>query len=111
MTFPDLGLDLLRDRRACRLVLSTMQPLLEQADFVIVLCPLTPAAKRLIGARELRWMKLDAFLINVARGSIVDEEALIHALHGGMIGGASSGGNSYLAPVGHSWRRNAQNSR
>lgn len=69
--------------------LSAMQPLLEQADFVVVLCPLTPATRRLIGSRELRCMKPDAVLINVARGPIVDEEALIEALRENVIGGAA----------------------
>jgi phosphoglycerate dehydrogenase-like enzyme len=62
--------------------------LLEAADFVVVACPLNAATGGLIGAAQLRRMKADAVLINVARGPIVDEDALYQALAQHRIGGA-----------------------
>ena len=50
--------------------------------------PLTPATRHLIGARELSRMKPTSFLINTARGPIVDEGALVEALANGTISGA-----------------------
>ncbi len=61
---------------------------LPEADFVVLVTPLTPETRGLIGERELRLMKQDAILINVARGGVVDEAALVHALRGGWIAGA-----------------------
>jgi phosphoglycerate dehydrogenase-like enzyme len=54
--------------------------LLKQSDFVVLACPLTRETEGLIGERELRAMKPTATLINVARGRVVDEAALIRAL-------------------------------
>jgi phosphoglycerate dehydrogenase-like enzyme len=62
--------------------------LLRESDFVVLACPLTKETEGLIGERELRAMKPTATLINVARGRIVDEAALIDALNAGAIGGA-----------------------
>jgi len=59
-----------------------------ESDFVSVHVALTPRTRHLIGARELALMKRSAYLINTARGSIVDEPALIHALEEGRIAGA-----------------------
>jgi D-3-phosphoglycerate dehydrogenase len=67
---------------------SRLEPLLEQADIVTLHCPLTEETRNLIGKSEFPRMKKTAFLINTARGGIVDEEALITALHGGQIAGA-----------------------
>jgi D-2-hydroxyacid dehydrogenase (NADP+) len=58
------------------------------ADFVALTCPLTPQTENLINAAALASMKPSAFLINVARGKVVDEGALIAALHAGQIAGA-----------------------
>jgi D-3-phosphoglycerate dehydrogenase len=69
---------------------SELEPLLALADFVSLHCPLTPASRELIGEAELRAMKPTAFLINTARGGLVDEEALAPALGGGWIAGAAS---------------------
>jgi phosphoglycerate dehydrogenase-like enzyme len=68
---------------------ATLGRLLEAADFVVVACPLTEATRGLIGAAELARMKPDAVLINVARGAIVDQQALFDALREGWIGGAA----------------------
>lgn len=61
---------------------------LPQADFVVVACALTPQTRNLIDAAALARMKPGAFLVNVARGAIVDEPALIAALKEGRIAGA-----------------------
>lgn len=62
---------------------------LPQADFVALTCPLTPETQGLIDARALGLMKPSARLINVARGKVVDEPALIAALREGRIAGAA----------------------
>jgi phosphoglycerate dehydrogenase-like enzyme len=54
--------------------------LLAQSDFVLIATPLTDETRGMIGARELRAMKPTAFLVNIARGGIVDEAALVPAL-------------------------------
>lgn len=61
---------------------------LPRADFVSVHCPLQPDTRNMIGARELALMKPTAFLINCARGGIVDEAALLAALEAGRLKGA-----------------------
>jgi D-2-hydroxyacid dehydrogenase (NADP+) len=61
---------------------------LPQADFVALTCPLTPQTEGLINARALAAMKPSAYLINVARGRVVDEPAMVNALRGGRIAGA-----------------------
>ena len=67
---------------------SDLPSLLEQSDFVVLSCPLTPETRGLIGEKELRTMKSTAFLINIARGEVVDEPALKLALKEGWIAGA-----------------------
>jgi glyoxylate reductase len=66
----------------------SLHDILGEADVVTIHVPLTPATHHLIGARELAWMKPTAFLINTARGPIVDEEALVDALTMETIAGA-----------------------
>jgi glyoxylate reductase len=66
----------------------SLQELLSEADVVTIHAPLTPATHHLIGARELAWMRPTAFLINTARGPIIDEGALVDALKKGVIAGA-----------------------
>jgi glyoxylate/hydroxypyruvate reductase A len=61
---------------------------LARADFVVLTVPLSPDTCGLIGARELAAMKPSAWLINIARGPIVDERALLGALRERRIGGA-----------------------
>ncbi|CAN5219980.1 D-glycerate dehydrogenase [soil metagenome] len=63
--------------------------LLECSDIVSLHCPLLPETRHLIGGEELRAMRRDAFLVNTARGPIVDEDALVEALSGGEIAGAA----------------------
>jgi len=63
--------------------------LLQQSDFVVVCCLLSPATHHLIDAAALRQMRPEAYLINVARGPVVDEPALIEALQSRRIAGAA----------------------
>ncbi|MEW6333612.1 MAG: D-2-hydroxyacid dehydrogenase [Thermodesulfobacteriota bacterium] len=73
------------DRLYCR---EQMPELLASSDFVVLALPLTPETRGLIGEKELLQMKPGACLINVARGAIVDEAALVRALEKGSIAGA-----------------------
>jgi len=66
-----------------------MDTLLATADFVVVACLLDPSTRHLVGAPQLAKMRPDAYFINVARGPIVDEPALIAALQAGKIAGAA----------------------
>ena len=65
-----------------------LQPLLELSDFVALTLPLSDATHHLIGARELDHIGPNGYLINMARGPIVDEAALVKALAEGRIAGA-----------------------
>jgi lactate dehydrogenase-like 2-hydroxyacid dehydrogenase len=66
-----------------------LERLLEEATVVTLHCPLTEATRGLIGADALRRMRPDAYLVNTARGPIVDSEALARALAEGWIAGAA----------------------
>jgi phosphoglycerate dehydrogenase-like enzyme len=63
--------------------------LLAQSDVVVVAAPHTLETKRLIGRREVAAMKQGAFLVNVARGKMIDDEAVIEALKDGRLAGAA----------------------
>ncbi len=63
--------------------------LLADSDVVVIAAPHTPDTKHLFGHRELRAMKRGAFLINVSRGKLIDDAALIAALADGHLGGAA----------------------
>lgn len=67
----------------------SLDELLTQSDFVVLTVPLTPETRHLIGPRELGMMKPTAYLINPARGPIVDEKALVEALRSRTIAGAA----------------------
>jgi D-3-phosphoglycerate dehydrogenase / 2-oxoglutarate reductase len=67
----------------------TLDELLTASDFVVLACPLTDATRGLIGPAQLALMRPGAFLINVARGPVVNEAALIDALRSGRIAGAA----------------------
>lgn len=63
--------------------------MLAESDFVVVAAPLTAETKKMIGVTQLKAMKPGAYLINVARGQIVDQLALVKALKGRWIAGAA----------------------
>lgn len=65
-----------------------LETLLKVSDFLIVACPLTKATEGLIGRKEFELMKSTAFLVNIARGKIIDETALYEALRDKQIAGA-----------------------
>jgi phosphoglycerate dehydrogenase-like enzyme len=69
-------------------VAESLDALLVQADFLTLHTPLMPETHHLIGERQLRLMKPGSFLINVSRGPVVDEAALIRALQEGHLAGA-----------------------
>ncbi len=67
---------------------AQLDALIEEADFLSINCPHTPATHHLIDARRLKLLGPRSYLINIARGGIIDEEALIEALRRGEIAGA-----------------------
>jgi phosphoglycerate dehydrogenase-like enzyme len=76
--YADKGIELLPDCAA----------VLDRSDFISVHVPLDDDTRGLIGAAELARMKPTAFLVNIARGGVVDEEALLEALRDGRLAGA-----------------------
>ncbi len=66
-----------------------LQEVLENSDYVVLTLPLVPATRGLLGRQELRRMKPHAVLVNVGRGGLVDEEALVEALREGRLRGAA----------------------
>ncbi len=77
------------EERALGLVYVPLDQLLAESDFVSIHAPLKPETRHLIGERELGLMKPGAFLVNTARGPIVDERALARALAARRIAGAA----------------------
>jgi lactate dehydrogenase-like 2-hydroxyacid dehydrogenase len=67
---------------------ESMEAVLAEADFVSLHCPATPETRHLINATRLRQMQRHGFLINTARGDVVDEAALVAALKDRTIAGA-----------------------
>ena len=67
---------------------DTVEEVLEESDFVSIHCPATAENRHLINAERLARMRSDAFIVNTARGDIVDEAALVNALQSGQIAGA-----------------------
>ena len=76
-----------RPARAGRL---TLDELLPQVDALTFHCPLTEHTRNFIGARELALLKRGAFVVNTARGGMIDEQALADALRSGHLGGAAT---------------------
>ncbi|MFN2310756.1 MAG: D-2-hydroxyacid dehydrogenase [Spirochaetia bacterium] len=74
------------DSRFERVELETV---IQESDFLSIHCPLTPDTKNLLNADSLKKMKRTAFLINTARGGIVNEVDLVEALKSGVIAGAA----------------------
>lgn len=75
--------------RAIGVATTTLEEVLPEADFVSLNCPLTATNRHMIGAAQLGSMKPGAYLINTARGPLVDEDALVSALESGHIAGAA----------------------
>ncbi|RWM90295.1 MAG: hydroxyacid dehydrogenase [Mesorhizobium sp.] len=67
----------------------SIDALVEQSDIIVLCCPLTEETRGLISRERIARMKPNALLINVSRGPVVDDEALIEALRKGRIGGAA----------------------
>jgi glyoxylate reductase len=76
------------EEREAGLIYVPLDELLRESDFVSLHSPLNKETRHQIGARELRLMKKTAFIINTARGAIVDENALVRALQNKQIAGA-----------------------
>jgi D-3-phosphoglycerate dehydrogenase len=70
-------------------VYADLETLFAESDFVALACPLTPETRGLVSARRIAGMKRTAWLLNLARGPVVDEAALLAALRQGRIGGAA----------------------
>jgi phosphoglycerate dehydrogenase-like enzyme len=68
---------------------SKLHEALPQADFVVLAAPETPETRKMMGEREFALMKPSAYFVNVSRGALVDEPALISALEQGKIAGAA----------------------
>ncbi|MDE2696076.1 MAG: hypothetical protein OXH97_06105 [Chloroflexota bacterium] len=68
---------------------SDLDYLLDESDFVVLAAPLTEETRNMIGAEQLRRMGPRSYLLNIARGELVEEQALIDALREGGIGGAA----------------------
>jgi phosphoglycerate dehydrogenase-like enzyme len=67
---------------------DTLPELLGESDFIVLAAPLTPETEEMINAETLAMVKPGAWLINVARGRLIDERALLRALRDGPLGGA-----------------------
>jgi glyoxylate reductase len=78
------GCELLTSNRS-----TDLGEMLERSDFVTLHCPLTPSTRGLIDEDALRRMKSTSYLVNTARGPIVDTDALAQALHAGEVAGAA----------------------
>jgi phosphoglycerate dehydrogenase-like enzyme len=68
---------------------AELREFLARSDTVVICAPLTPETRGLIGEQALSWLKRGSYLVNVARGRIVDEEALVRALKKGHLAGAA----------------------
>ena len=84
-----LAYDLFPARDVPNIQFAPLDEVLAQSDFVSLHAALTPGNRGLIGEAQLRRMKPDAYLINTARGPLIDEAALAKALHEGWIAGAA----------------------
>jgi D-3-phosphoglycerate dehydrogenase len=69
--------------------LGSLEAVLQEADFISVHTPLTPQTRGMIGADELALLKPTAYIVNCARGGIIDEAALADAIENGVLAGAA----------------------
>src|SRR5581483_1360427 len=69
--------------------IERLPELLESSDAILLAAPHTPQTKQIIGPAELRRVRRGAFLINIARGKLIDDAAVVDALRDGRLGGAA----------------------
>jgi phosphoglycerate dehydrogenase-like enzyme len=69
--------------------IQALKSMLKECDFVLVCVPLTPETRGLIGVKELAVLKPSAFIVDLSRGGVVDQEALVNALRENKLGGAA----------------------
>lgn len=69
--------------------LSEIKTLYEDSDFIAITCPLTPLTKNMISYKQFKLMKDNAYVINISRGAVLDDNALIYALDNCQISGAA----------------------
>ncbi|MEQ8363313.1 MAG: D-2-hydroxyacid dehydrogenase [Cyclobacteriaceae bacterium] len=67
---------------------SELEKMLPRAEYLVLIAPHTPETENMIGEKELMLLPKGAILINIGRGALIDEPALIHALQSGHLGGA-----------------------
>ena len=77
-------------------LIQDLQEMLPQVDFLILICPLTAKSRGMIGEKELQAMKDSAYLFNLARGPVVNNQALLKALKEGWIAGAGHHLSTYV---------------
>ncbi len=88
--FSQRGADVAVDDLAAKIYSpDQLHEMLPECDFVAITAPLTPQTRKMIGAKEIALMKSTAVLINVGRGPIVDQAALVQALQNKKIRGAA----------------------
>ena len=68
---------------------ASLPALLDGSDYLVLACPLTEHTRGLIGAPELARLRPGACVVNVARGPVIDTDALVEALRSGHLGGAA----------------------
>ena len=73
----------------CRSGPEALLPFLASVEILVVMLPLTPQTRRLLGAPEIAALPQGAKLVNVSRGAVIDEAALVAALRSGHLGGAT----------------------
>ena len=69
--------------------IQALKSMLKECDFVLVCVPLTPETRGLIGVKELAVLKPSAFIVDLSRGGVIDQEALVNALRENKLGGAA----------------------
>lgn len=98
------GAEIVRVARSARpgvVPIAQLSELLPQADAVVLVVPMTTETTGLIGAREIALIKQGALLVNLARGPVVDTEALLAALHNGRLRAAIDVTDPEPLPDGH----------